>query len=336
MGLFHLISLRILRALSELEFEYRRNNTDTRFRRKYLRALGVEFESPISIGVDFYLRDKGHLRVGRNCSFGSFTRIWNYADIEIGNDFLSAGGLTINCGGHDVETLQPTGGPIRIGDRVWAGLNVTILGGVVIGDDVVIGAGSVVTKSLPPMAVYGGVPAKKLRELDRSRCTTLWGGWGPIKMPASALAEPVALVESRLQAGDFSGALQEAKAKLEAHPSDVRLHLLRARAAVQLGQIEEFETALARALEIEPEYPPAHRLLGDLLLANGQPQVAIGHLGLVLRHAPDDIELRLKYASCLADCGQRAQAIAAFEDVLQRDPGNQTATEKLQPLRRTV
>ncbi len=50
-----------------------------------------------------------------------------------------------------------------IGDRVWVGANVTILKGVTIGDDAVIGAGSVVTKDIPSRAIAVGSPAKVLR-----------------------------------------------------------------------------------------------------------------------------------------------------------------------------
>src|SRR5262249_18615327 len=54
---------------------------------------------------------------------------------------------------------------VTIGSDVWTGHNVIVMGGVTIGDGVVIGAGSVVTKDVPPFAVVAGVPAtvKKLR-----------------------------------------------------------------------------------------------------------------------------------------------------------------------------
>lgn len=50
-----------------------------------------------------------------------------------------------------------------IGDRVWIGANVTILKGVTVGDDAVIGAGSVVTKDIPSQAIAVGNPAKVIR-----------------------------------------------------------------------------------------------------------------------------------------------------------------------------
>ncbi len=55
------------------------------------------------------------------------------------------------------------GSPTRIGNRVWLGANVVVLKGVTIGDDVVVGAGSVVTRSLPAGTIAVGVPAKVQR-----------------------------------------------------------------------------------------------------------------------------------------------------------------------------
>ena len=58
----------------------------------------------------------------------------------------------------------------HIGNDVWIGDNVLILGGLKIGNGAVIGAGAVVTKDVPPYAIYGGVPAKLIRyKFDRTR-----------------------------------------------------------------------------------------------------------------------------------------------------------------------
>ena len=56
--------------------------------------------------------------------------------------------------------------PIKIGNDCWIGGNVTILPGVTIHDNVVVGAGSVVTKDLASGAIYVGNPARKLRDID--------------------------------------------------------------------------------------------------------------------------------------------------------------------------
>jgi len=56
--------------------------------------------------------------------------------------------------------------PVKIGRRVWIGLNAIILKGVSIGDNSVIGAGSVVTSDIPPNVLAAGVPARVIRRLD--------------------------------------------------------------------------------------------------------------------------------------------------------------------------
>ena len=55
--------------------------------------------------------------------------------------------------------------PIHVGDSVWFGGNVTVVPGVTIGSNVVVGAGSVVTKDIPDNVVVAGNPARVIREL---------------------------------------------------------------------------------------------------------------------------------------------------------------------------
>jgi len=56
--------------------------------------------------------------------------------------------------------------PIRIGKRCWLGAGVIVLPGVCIGDGAVIGAGSVVTRDIPPDSLAMGTPCRVIRELD--------------------------------------------------------------------------------------------------------------------------------------------------------------------------
>ncbi|WP_368783891.1 DapH/DapD/GlmU-related protein [Arthrobacter sp. ZGTC131] len=54
--------------------------------------------------------------------------------------------------------------PIVIGSRAWLGTRVIVLPGAVLGNDVIVGSGSVVTKSLPPEGIYAGSPARLIRQ----------------------------------------------------------------------------------------------------------------------------------------------------------------------------
>jgi maltose O-acetyltransferase len=165
-----------LETLADLEFKLSSGvpNNRQKWRYRHLKHMKVIFGEKFHMGQDIHIRNRGNLNLGNRCGIGSFAKIWNYAPINIGEDFLAAAGLTLNSATHDPVTLQPQGREINIGSRVWCGINVTIVAGVNIGDDVVIGAGSVVVKDIPSMCVVGGVPAKKIRELDRTDIK-IWG-----------------------------------------------------------------------------------------------------------------------------------------------------------------
>lgn len=63
----------------------------------------------------------------------------------------------------DKNYFDEFGKPIIIGNDVWIGANVIIINGIKVGDGAIIGAGSVVTKDVPPYSIVGGVPAKIIR-----------------------------------------------------------------------------------------------------------------------------------------------------------------------------
>lgn len=113
------------------------------------------------------------ISIGNNVGFND--RIWLAANIKggqitIGDDTIIGPNCVIHSGNHvftDKDNLIRKQGyifkPIIIGNDVWIGANVTILQGVEIGNGVIIAAGSVVTKNMDPFSIYGGVPAKKIK-----------------------------------------------------------------------------------------------------------------------------------------------------------------------------
>lgn len=161
------------------EFEAFLRSPSNAWRRREFRSLGVTFGDVISTRRHFKIHRPGGIQIGERAAFGDYTQLMNFTRIEIGEDFLSAGNLIITTGTHDPLTLTPGAAAVKIGARVWCGVNVTILAGVVIGDDVVIGAGSVVTKDIPKNSVAAGVPARVLRPLDRSGVKQLWSEFRP-------------------------------------------------------------------------------------------------------------------------------------------------------------
>lgn len=142
-----------------------------------LRLMGVTVAGPVAIAPGTSFLGARNLRLGRYVTIGANSRLVSWSSVEIGDDFMASDQLNINAGTHDPVTLQPSGGPVRIGQRVWCGTGVTICAGVEIGDDVVIGAGSVVTKSLPANCIAYGVPARPARALDRPVGQGVWSMW---------------------------------------------------------------------------------------------------------------------------------------------------------------
>jgi maltose O-acetyltransferase len=142
-----------------------------------LRMMGVRAAGPVAIAYGNMFTAPHNLSLGRYVTIGAHSRIVAWASIRIGDDFMASDALTLNSGGHDPVTLEPRLQPITIGSRVWCGTNVTICSGVSIADDVVIGAGSVVVRSLAAGTVAVGSPARPVRKLERPVDQRLWSMW---------------------------------------------------------------------------------------------------------------------------------------------------------------
>ncbi|HEY0186966.1 MAG TPA: sugar O-acetyltransferase [Cellulomonas sp.] len=98
-------------------------------------------------------------------------------DIRIGDGVMIAPTVTLTTTGHPVHPdrrvdLARFSEPIVIEDKVWIGSNVTVLPGVRIGYGSVIGAGSVVSRDVPPMVVAVGVPCRVLRAITEADLAT--------------------------------------------------------------------------------------------------------------------------------------------------------------------
>lgn len=92
------------------------------------------------------------------------------AHIYVGNDVLFAPNVILSTAGHPInpelrKNDYQFNAPIRIGNNVWLGAGVIVMPGVTIGDNSVIGAGSVVTKDIPSNVVAFGTPCKVIREI---------------------------------------------------------------------------------------------------------------------------------------------------------------------------
>lgn len=155
----------LLHVAAEAEALIVRPGEPTILRRTFLSHKGVEFgrSGYISQGFRLYKTAAHRLKIGAHSCFGENCGLYVHADLQIGDDFVAAPGLTINNGTHDVSTLAPGGTPLAIGHRVWCGVNVSIVAGARIGDDCVIGANSLVRSDIPAGSLAVGCPARVVR-----------------------------------------------------------------------------------------------------------------------------------------------------------------------------
>lgn len=111
-----------------------------------------------------------HISVGDNFYTNYNCVILDVAKVEIGDNVFFAPNVAVYTAGHPIHpvsrnSLYEYGIPIKIGNNVWVGGNTVILPGVTIGDNCVIGAGSVVTKDIPSNSIAVGNPCNVLREI---------------------------------------------------------------------------------------------------------------------------------------------------------------------------
>ena len=117
-----------------------------------------EFGKNITIGKDVYI------------NFGCV--ILDCDQVSIGNSTLIGPNVGIFSGNHTTDAEERAAGglipkPVTIGNRVWICGNVSIVPGVSIGDDTIIGAGSVVTHDIPSCVIAAGNPCRVLRRITK-------------------------------------------------------------------------------------------------------------------------------------------------------------------------
>lgn len=138
-------------------------------RRFLVREIFDHCGSDVLVKTGAYFGDGSGIRIGDRSQVGQRSRIDH--DVTIGSDVLMGPDVVIYSGGHAYEdpktpiNLQGSipSRPVRIGDDVWIGTRVVILPGVTIGNGAVVGANSVVTKSVPEYAVVAGNPARFIK-----------------------------------------------------------------------------------------------------------------------------------------------------------------------------
>ncbi|MDK6376872.1 MAG: sugar O-acetyltransferase [Lactobacillus crispatus] len=136
------------------------------------------------VGKNLVINGKIRVLYGNHLTFGDDdfindnVRFQDSNLITLGDRVIVAPDVKFYCGEHAIDAQQRWGSyengkkylisftePISVGNDVWIGGNATIIGGVHIGNNVIVAAGAVVNRDVPDNTIVGGVPAKKIKSL---------------------------------------------------------------------------------------------------------------------------------------------------------------------------
>lgn len=157
-------------------------SNDTANRKSILSELFNRMGNNVNIDTPFYCDYGKHISLGSNVIININCTFVDCNTIEIGNNVLIASNVQIYTATHPVEMqerlvegwvenettpfFRTYAQPVKIADNVWIGGGVIILPGITIGKNSVIGAGSVVTKSIPENSVAFGNPCRVVRSIN--------------------------------------------------------------------------------------------------------------------------------------------------------------------------
>lgn len=159
----HRTSQEALRITGELNGAF---HEPERVRELLSQLTGKPVADSVTVFPPLYSDFGKNLTIGKRVFINAGCMFQDQGGVEIGDDCLIGHNTVFATLNHALEPdrradMHPA--PIILGRNVWLGANVTVLPGVTIGDDAVVGAGSVVTKDVPEKAIVVGSPARVVR-----------------------------------------------------------------------------------------------------------------------------------------------------------------------------
>lgn len=147
-------------------------HTPEEVRQMLSRLFGRQMDETLRVFPPFYTDFGKNITIGKNVFINACCHFQDQGGITLGDGCLIGHNVVFATFNHgfapaDRASLYPA--PIVLGKNVWVGSNSTLLQGIRIGDNAVIGAGSVVTKDVPANTIVGGVPARILRQIDTEK-----------------------------------------------------------------------------------------------------------------------------------------------------------------------
>lgn len=137
-------------------------------KRALLRLFGARVGRNVTIKPNVRVKYPWRLEVGDHVWIGQEAWIDNLADVRIGSHVCVSQRAYLCTGGHDPRRrgFDLRLGPIALEDGAWVAAAAVVLGGVTIGPNAVVAAGSVVTRDVPPAKIVAGVPAREVGDRE--------------------------------------------------------------------------------------------------------------------------------------------------------------------------
>lgn len=144
--------------------------SDTEKQQALLHKIIGTIKGSITVTAPFYCDYGTNISVGENFYTNHNVTILDGAKVTFGDNVFIAPDCVFSTAGHPIDARQRNQGleialPITVGDNVWIGTHVSVLPGVHIGSNTVIGAGSVVNRDIPDGVVAAGNPCRVLRRI---------------------------------------------------------------------------------------------------------------------------------------------------------------------------
>jgi acetyltransferase-like isoleucine patch superfamily enzyme len=157
-------AMAITAALNRLTF-----NDAAEVRALFSDLIGKKVDDSFLLIPPFYTTGGADIRVGRNVFVNQNCTFYDLGGLDIADDVMIGPNVSIITSSHPLEPSRRRDAvlakPIVIERNVWIAAGATIIGGVTIGENAVVAAGSVVTRDVPPNTLVGGNPARVIRSI---------------------------------------------------------------------------------------------------------------------------------------------------------------------------
>lgn len=164
--MMHQFSQDALRITAEINGAY---HTPEELRKLMSELTGEDIDETFGLFPPFSTDCGKNIHIGKHVFINAGCRFQDQGGIFLQDGVLIGHNVVLATLNHAMQSkcrCDMIPASIRIGKNVWIGSNATILPGVTIGDNSIIGAGAVVTKDIPANVVAAGVPAKVIRKIE--------------------------------------------------------------------------------------------------------------------------------------------------------------------------